>query len=139
MTTQILTEKDQAAVAAFPARIVEAWAKNDAEAFAAAFTEDATMVLPGVFKQGRTEIGAYMAAAYDGFLKGTRVTGSPIALRPFSADSVLLITAGGVLFPGETEVAAERAIRASWLLARQDGEWLLTAYQNSPANIEVNQ
>ena len=134
MTTQTLTEQDQAAAAAVPARVIEAWSHNDAQAFAKIFTDDATMILPGVFRQGREEIAAFMGEAFETFLKGTRVTGAPIAIKPLGADTVLLITAGGVLHPGEEEVAAERAIRASWLLARRDGEWLLTAYQNSPAN-----
>lgn len=134
MTSQTLTEQDQAAAAAVPVRIIEAWSHNDAEAFAKIFTEDGTMILPGVFRQGREEISTFMGQAFATFLKGTRVTGAPIAIKPLGADTVLLITAGGVLHPGEKEVAAERAIRASWLLARQDGEWLLTAYQNSPAN-----
>ncbi|WP_194919633.1 SgcJ/EcaC family oxidoreductase [Catenulispora rubra] len=135
MTSQTLTEQDRAAAAAVPARIIEAWARNDAAAFGEIFTEDGTMILPGVFRQGREEISAFMAEAFTTFLKGTRVTGAPIAIKPLGADTVLLITAGGVLHAGDKEVTAERAIRASWLLARRDGEWLLTAYQNSPANL----
>ncbi|MEV4502871.1 SgcJ/EcaC family oxidoreductase [Streptomyces klenkii] len=134
MTSQTLSKQDRAAAAAVPARVIEAWSHNDAEAFAEIFTEDATMILPGVFRQGREEIRAFMGEAFGSFLKGTRVTGEPIAIKPLGTDTLLMITAGGVLHPGEKEVAAERAIRASWLLARRDGEWLLTAYQNSPAN-----
>jgi uncharacterized protein (TIGR02246 family) len=46
----------------------------------------------------------------------------------------VLITEGGVLAPGET-VAAERLIRATWVVAKQDNGWQLAAYHNSPVNI----
>jgi uncharacterized protein (TIGR02246 family) len=125
--------EDQAAVAAVPGRIVEAWAKHDAEAFAGSFTADGTMILPGVFRQGREEIREFMATAFGSFLKGTRVTGSPIGVKFLAADTALLLTAGGVLHAGDEEVVDERKIRASWLVVKRDGLWLLTAYQNSPA------
>ncbi|HEV7979593.1 SgcJ/EcaC family oxidoreductase [Amycolatopsis sp.] len=127
-----LTE-DEAAVRAVPQRIVAAWAENDAEAFAKVFTADGSMILPGdVFVTGREHIREFMAAGYAGPYRGTRVFGEPVAIKILGPTTVLLITKGGVLAPGETEVAPERAVRASWLLAKQDGEWLLTAYQNTP-------
>ncbi|WP_116044963.1 SgcJ/EcaC family oxidoreductase [Amycolatopsis palatopharyngis] len=126
------TDADKAAVADLPSRIVQAWAAHDADAFAGVFTEDGSIILPGVYRKGRDEIRSYMAEAFAQQYKGTQVTGQPIDLRFFDSECALLITQGGVLGPGETEVSAAQAIRASWLVVKHDGEWHLAAYQNSP-------
>ncbi|MEV4625766.1 SgcJ/EcaC family oxidoreductase [Micromonospora sp. NPDC049523] len=133
-TTSAVTEADTAEVAGLTQRIVAAWAAHDADAFAGVFVEDGTMILPGVFQKGRDQIRAFMAAAFEGPYKGTQVTGQPFDLRFLGSDVAVLLTKGGVLAPGETEVPEERGIRATWLAAKQDGQWLLAAYQNTPLN-----
>lgn len=131
-TAQPAAATGAAAVAALPQRVIAAWAAHDADAFAEVFTEDGSMILPGLHRKGREAIRAHMAAAFEGPYKGTRVTGTPFDVRPLAPGVVLLLTEGGVLAPGQDELAAENAVRASWLAVEKDGEWYLAAYQNSP-------
>ncbi|MFI7545131.1 SgcJ/EcaC family oxidoreductase [Actinoplanes sp. NPDC049599] len=123
---------DHAAVATLPNRIVQAWADQDPAAFAEVFTDDGTMILPGVFLRGRDEIRAFMGEAFAGPYQGTRVTGDPIGLRFLDGDVAILHTDGGVLRGADPKVADGDAVRAAWLVVKQDGTWRLAAYQNSP-------
>ncbi|MEU5716215.1 SgcJ/EcaC family oxidoreductase [Streptomyces sp. NPDC020403] len=127
------TRTDQEGAAAVPQRIVTAWANHDAKKFAAVFTEKGTMILPGVFKKGREAVAEFMTEAFAGPYKGTRVTGEPISVEFLSPDSAVLVTAGGVLLPGEEEVSAERSVRATWVVVKEETGWQLAAYQNTPA------
>lgn len=126
------TDADKAAIAALTQKVVAAWAHQDADAFASVFTDDGTMILAGVYCEGRDEVRAHMAAAFEGRYKGTQVTGTPISIRSLGPDTAILLSNGGVLASGETEVSEGSAIRASWLAVRQDSEWRLAAYQNTP-------
>jgi uncharacterized protein (TIGR02246 family) len=136
MTTTLSGETSaaqMASVAAIAQQIIAAWAHHDADGMANLFTDDGTLILPGVFRQGREEIRDFFRDAFDNQYKGTQVTGKPISLRFFGPDVALLLSQGGVLAAGETEVAGAQAIRASWFVVRVDGQWRLAAYQNSPA------
>ncbi|MFL6140085.1 MAG: SgcJ/EcaC family oxidoreductase [Frankiaceae bacterium] len=134
MTSTDQREADATAVAGLTRRMVAAWSNHDPDAFAALFTEDGTMILPGLFRNGREEIRSYMADAFENEYKDSQVTGQPLDLRFLSADIAVLLTEGGVIAPGTTEVGDDRAIRATWLAVKQDGEWRLAAYQNTPRN-----
>ncbi len=126
------SNSEQAAIAALTQRMVTGWAYGEAETLANLFVEDGTLILPGVFCNGRDEIRDYFAKAFEGRYKGTQVTGKPISIRALGPDVAILLSYGGVLETGETEVSESGAIRASWLCVRRDGQWKLAAYQNSP-------
>jgi uncharacterized protein (TIGR02246 family) len=138
MTTQAsapagkLPDALMAELAAVPGRLVSAWAAHDAEAFAQLFAPDGTLILPGVYKKGRDEIRQFMADGYANQYKGTTVTGTPLDIKPLGSDAFALLTVGGVLEPGETEVSSKQAIRASWILIKSEGQWRLAVYQNCP-------
>ncbi|MEE4544625.1 SgcJ/EcaC family oxidoreductase [Streptomyces sp. V4-01] len=125
---------DQAAVAALTQQVIAAWARNDADGFADLFVEDGTMILPGLIKLGREEIRGYLTDAFAGPYQGTRVTGRPLGIRFLSPESGILLTQGGVLAPGETEISDAQTIHASWVVVKLGGDWRLAAYQNSPAH-----
>ena len=133
MSTTTASAGDQAAVAALTQRVIAAWAYQDADGFADVFTEDGTMILPGSYAKGREEIRAYLKDAFADQYKDTQVTGRPLDIRFFGPDVGLLLTRGGVLAAGESEVSDDQSIRASWFVVKEDGEWKLAAYQNSPA------
>jgi uncharacterized protein (TIGR02246 family) len=133
MTTTEVSAADQAAVAVLTQRLLAAWVHQDAASIADLFTEDGTLILPGIFKQGRPDIQAFFKDAFDNQYAGTQVVGKPIGLRFLAADVALLLSSGGVVAAGETEVSDAQAIRASWFAVRADGQWRLAAYQNTPA------
>ncbi|SCL39058.1 conserved hypothetical protein [Micromonospora rhizosphaerae] len=114
--------------------LVAAWADNDADAFAARYTDDATVVLPGgVFHQGREEVRRYLAGAFAGPLKGSTSVDEPESVRIIGDDTAVVVSRSGFLLPGEKTLPAERRRRATWTLSRQDGEWRVAAYQNCQA------
>jgi uncharacterized protein (TIGR02246 family) len=123
--------------AGVPQRLFDAWARNDAGAYAEVFTEDGSMVKPGRYLRGRDEIRSFMASAFAGPYKGTRITGTLVDVRYFSKDAAVLIIEGGLLGPAETKVAVEHAIRATWVVVRQNGQWKLAAYHNSPVSADT--
>jgi uncharacterized protein (TIGR02246 family) len=121
------------AVRAFLPRIVDAWADGDADAFAAVFTRDASFIVPGqdTYLRSREEIREYMAAGFAGPLRGVRATAMILDLRCVDRDVAVVVTQGGLLFPGETVVPPDRIGRQTWVVRKQGPQWRATAYQNS--------
>ena len=120
-------------VTSLPPKLVSAWAANDADAFGELFTENGSMILPGVFCKGRAEIVAFMKEAFTKQYRGTQVTGMPLSMEFFGDSLAVMITSGGVMAAGENKVAPKAQIRASWIVVPDvDGVWRLASYQNSP-------
>ena len=111
----------------------QAWADGDAEAFAAYYTPDATVILPGVYLPGREAIRDTMAAAFGGPLKDTRRRHEVQRLR-FTGPSTAIVITESVTGPAAASAAGAQPLeRATWVLTRHDSGWLIEAYHSSPA------
>jgi uncharacterized protein (TIGR02246 family) len=123
-----MTDENQ--VRALLRSITAAWDANDANAFVSYYLPDATVVLAGgVFHRDREEIRAWMAAGFDGPLKGTRGVDEPELVR-IGGDSAVVVCRAGFLFAGETELPAARERRATWTVLRTPEGWRVAAYTN---------
>ncbi|MGI5232040.1 SgcJ/EcaC family oxidoreductase [Actinoallomurus sp. CA-142502] len=114
-------------------QVYAAWAAGDADAFAAVYTDDVTVAMPGVFNKGRTAVHEHMAAGFAGPLKGSRGVDQPLDIRVWG-DTAIVVSRAGIVPAGETEVPDDREVRATWVLIRADGQWKVAAYTNTPAN-----
>jgi uncharacterized protein (TIGR02246 family) len=115
-------------------RMNAAWVAADADAFAAEYVEDATVVLPGTFHQGRAAIRDFMADSFAGRLKGTHPLDEPKDVRVLGADTAIVVSRTGVAMAGEQDVPADRERIGTWVLTRQNGRWLVAAFANAPAH-----
>lgn len=133
-TTTAGSDVGRQAVLDVLARVYQAWEAGDAEAFVADYTEDASVIQPGVYEKDREEIRANIAAAFAGPLNGSRVAAHPVNVRFLTGDTAIVVSEDGIIFPGQDSVASERLVRATWLLVRRDGGWRIASYHNSPAS-----
>ena len=133
-TTTAGSDTDRQAILDVLAGLYKAWAANDAEAFVADYTDNATVVQPGVFKKDREEIRTTMAAAFAGPLSGSRVAARPVDVRFLTDDTAIVVSEDGIIFPGQDAVASGGLVRATWVLVRRDGGWRIASYHNSPAS-----
>jgi uncharacterized protein (TIGR02246 family) len=124
--------REKAAALAGPLRAQTAWNDNDADAFANVFVENGSVLVGDDQLTDRDAIRTYLRDAFAGKLRGTRVVQDPIEVKILAPDVAVVITEGGVVYEGETEVPADRAVRATWVSVRRDGEWRLFSHQSSP-------
>jgi uncharacterized protein (TIGR02246 family) len=134
------TLADEAAVRAVPHIVVDAWARGDGEGVAAAFTEDVDFIAgDGRLVQGREALVPYFQDQFDGWLAGSRAVADVINVRFLRDDIAVAHTIGGIMFPGETEVQPDWVGIQTWVVVKQDGAWLATAYHNSRVSPEVQE
>ena len=123
---------DTAAIAAVLESLYKAWDAGDADAFVADYTQEATAIMPGSYRASREEVRQGMAAGFASFLKDTTTTNRQLGIRFLGRDGAIVVSEAGILFPGESEVPADRIVYATWVLEKRDDAWLIAAYHNSP-------
>jgi len=108
------------------ARVLDAWADGDADAFVAPYAEDATATLPGGFLPSREAIRQNMKEMFAGPLKDTRMRNEYVRTRQLGPDAAV-VNSRSTIEPGDGSWSRE-----TWTLVRMDGRWLVAAYQSSP-------
>ena len=73
-------------------------------------------------------------AGFEGPLKGSRVIDTPQDVRFVNDETAIVVSEGGIVFPGETTCPSDRLVRATWVVAKRNGHWFVAAYHNSPLN-----
>lgn len=126
------TQGEKAAALTAPLRARAAWDANDADAFADVFVDNGSILFDDDQLTDREAIRAYLTEAFTGKFRGTRSVHDPIEVKILTEDTAVVITEGGLLHDGETTVPAERAVRATWITVRHNGEWRLFSQQTSP-------
>ena len=111
----------------------KAWDAGDADAFVTDYAEDATVIMPGIYRRSKEEIRQNMADGFASFLKDSTAIDKLESIRFLGESAAVAVSETGVRFPGETEIPAERMVYATWVLEKRDGTWRLAAYHNSPA------
>jgi uncharacterized protein (TIGR02246 family) len=134
MTTTVRESTDLDAVRDTLATFYTAWAAQDADAIAALYVEDATVVQAGSWFRGRTAIRDFFTAGFAGRLAGSRGIDTPLDVRVIDGHTAVVISSAGILMAGEQRVPAERERTSTWVLSKQDGQWLVVAFSSTPAH-----
>jgi uncharacterized protein (TIGR02246 family) len=119
-------DRDEAVRAVFTT-MSRAWAGQDAGQFAACYTEDATVIGPGIHLRGRDDIRQSMAAAFAGPLRGSSRPHSVQTVRALPGGTAIVVTESATVLPGEATPPPERRHLVTWLLTRYDQQWLIEA------------
>ena len=109
-----------------------AWDSNDPAAVAEVFAEDGVMVIGDLALAGPQEIAVYLEEVFAGGYRGSTLVEQPVEVRIIAPGVGLAVLEGGVLLPGETEVAPERVMRSTYVAVRRNDEWKLLNQQTSP-------
>jgi uncharacterized protein (TIGR02246 family) len=122
----------EGAVLSVPLRIRGAWERNDADAFGDVFTDNASMLVGDEQLNSREAIRAYMARAFAGGWRGSRIEDDPVDIFFIGPDVALVTSRGGVVQEAESSLPPEREVRTTWVVVKRHGEWKLFSYQSSP-------
>lgn len=120
--------------AAFTAvlRVRAAWDANDAHAFAGMFAQNGSMLVGDRQLMNSDEIACYMAEAFAGPYRGSRLAEEPIEVRLLTDSVALAVTEGGIIPAGQDSFALSDKVRGTWIIAATGDDWRIVSRQTSP-------
>jgi uncharacterized protein (TIGR02246 family) len=123
----------RAAVVALYTRLLEAWNRRDASAFAAQFADDGSTVgFDGSQMDGRGAIATELGRIFADHMPATYVA-HVRELRTLGAGAVLLRAVAGMVPPNGSAIKPERNAIQSLVVTAEDGAPRIALFQNTPA------
>jgi uncharacterized protein (TIGR02246 family) len=126
------TRAEEKAVLTVPMRIQQAWEINDPDLFAETFTDNGSLLMQDTQLTSREDIRSFMRSGFQGPFQGARVRGWPLSVSFLAEDVAVVVSQGGIILSGESEVSDQRKVRVTWVVVRQDGGLRLLSHQSSP-------
>ncbi len=124
---------DEEAVRGLYRQLLEAWNQRSAAAFAAKFANECNVVgFDGSLMNGRGEIEAELGRIFADHVTATYV-GIIREVRFLSPEVAVLRAAAGMVPPGKSDINPAVNTIQSVVAIKRKGRWLITLYQNTPA------
>jgi uncharacterized protein (TIGR02246 family) len=123
---------DEALVRDIPYQIAQGWSNGDGRAISAVYAADGVLVAGhGVVLRGPTDIASYHDEQLASALKGSTLTIEITHVRFIEPDVVLMQTEGGILWPGQTQLASGNRGIQSFVVVKNNGAWRVKLFQNT--------
>src|SRR5688572_9764539 len=106
------TEKDEREIRELMGRLSHSWARGDAQAYGAEFTEDCDYVaFDGTRFRGPAEPHTHLARLFDTVLKDSRLEGEVESIRFVAPDVAVVHWTGSVAYPWQQRAKRRRQSR----------------------------
>lgn len=89
------------------------------------------VVFDGTRVATREGIEQYMAFVFPEFLRDTRLSAEVESMRLVAPQTIVMISIGCVLRPGETVCPAPALSRQTNVIVKKHGRWLFSSFQNT--------
>ena len=124
---------DEQAVVSLYDRLIAGWNAHSGEEFAAPFADDGHMIgYDGSEQTGRETIGGEMQRIFEDHETASYVA-KVRTVDLLSPDAALLRAVVGMIPPGESDLNPERNAHQTVVAKKQDGDWRIVFFQNTPA------
>jgi uncharacterized protein (TIGR02246 family) len=124
---------DESSIRDLHRRLLDAWNDRDAARFGRPFTEDGMVIgFDGSEVSGSEHIAAYLKGIFDSH-PTARYLAKVRSVRVPVPDAAVLHAVVGMVPPGTSELNEAVNAVQSLVAVRQDGEWRIALFQNTPA------
>ena len=133
MNSQVTIKQNESVIAELYHQLLDAWNRRDAAGFAARFTTDGSIVgFDGSPINGRAEIESHLRPIFADHPTAAYVS-KIREVRFLSPETALLRAVAGLIPPGQHDINSATNAIQSLVAVKQDGDWRIALYQNTPA------